>query len=182
MMRKLYLELASRVTAQSVCADRAVSGPREDSRWLTSRASYALRSVPRSERDGGRRRRGANHNARWLRREDFPVQDVAATGTARDVDTQRQHPLDGGPGRRRLVHGNRRRAQQFPTTGQSLLLVSTGQQAVMADSHETIRQHVLQKAPKELVGWQPHRLAAGALTAVATRERDFTGVATQHPP
>src|SRR3990167_11542843 len=158
MMRKLYLELASRVTTQSVCADRAVSGPREDSRWLTSRASYALRSVPRSERDNGRRRRGANHNARWLRREDFPVQDVAATGTAGDVDPQRQHPVGRGPGLRRLVHGNRRRAQQFPTTGQSLLLVPISQQTVVPNPHETIRQHLLQKAPQELVGRQPRRL------------------------
>ena len=109
------------------------------------------------------------------------MQHVAATRTTRDVDPQRQHPFGGDLGRSGLVRGNDRPAEQFAATRQPLLFVSVGQQAVVSNPHEAIRQHVLQKPAQKLFGRKMRRLAAVTVAAIPIRESDFPAGAIQQP-
>jgi hypothetical protein len=74
------------------------------------------------------------------------VELLAAAGTPGDVDSQQQtHPVGG---RGRWLVGRRRRsdAEQLARAGQLFLFDAVGQQPVMPDAKEPIRQHVLEEA------------------------------------
>jgi hypothetical protein len=77
---------------------------------------------------------------------------LATAWTAGDVDPQQDaHPVGGGVGL--IVGGNRRSGcEQLAAARQLFVLDAVGQQAVMPDPQEAVREHVLQEAMNELLG------------------------------
>jgi len=83
-----------------------------------------------------------------------------------DVDTgQLEHPLGGRLEDRfefRFCGG-----EMLAATGQRLLLGAVGQKAVMANPHESVGKHMLEKPLDEFTGWQDRDLATIAVGPIA---------------
>jgi hypothetical protein len=94
------------------------------------------------------------------------VQWLTTIRATRNVDPQEQsHPLGG---RVRLLVGLLRSgAEQLAAPRQVLLFAAIGQQAVMPDAEEAVRQDVLQEAVEEFLGGKDIRLQSVAVAAVA---------------
>src|SRR5260370_15950871 len=93
--------------------------------------------------------------------DDDPAAAAAATWT-------RQHAgFVGGCGRGRLgLFGPGRHGEQFARPRDVGGAIAVGEQSIVADAVQTLGEHVHQKAPNELVGWQRHGLVRKPLAAV----------------
>ena len=111
--------------------------------------------------------------------------DHAATATwAWTWAWTRQHAgfVDCGFGRFGLFWA-RRRGEQLARVRDVCGFVSIAEQPIMSDAMESLRQHVDQEAPDELVGRQRHRLIAGRPVdpIILVREGDAVVVGGQQP-
>ena len=66
-------------------------------------------------------------------------------------------------------------SEQFAGSGDVVGTSATGEQAVVSDAMEALRQHVDQEAPDELVGRQRHRLVPARLCVPKTKSGDDFG-------
>ncbi len=67
----------------------------------------------------------------------------------------------------------RRRIQQQPSTLKILLAGTVGEQPVVADAHEVLGQHMLEKPPDELRRIKAHRALDATAPVVFVAEDDF---------
>jgi hypothetical protein len=170
------------------------SGPSAGFREAISRrAAPPLRRVGGARRRTGDRWQRSRQSGRRLRRQKnvAPRHSRAAAARTRDwhcwSDRRcRRHLRVGRCGRcgSTRQHRDRRRSQETPTQRQPLVAMTLPEQAVVANLHESLRQHVLREATQELLRRQRHCLDATRrrrIGVVAVAERHLAVLEPQQP-
>ena len=103
---------------------------------------------------------------------------LEASQATSDVDTgQLEHPLGGRfEDRFEFRFGE---GKMLAATGQRVLLGAVGEKAVMANPHESVGKHMLEKSPDEFIGWQDRDFATIAVGPIAPVETQATALSRE---